>query len=921
MKKFLAKEAFFLYFLCGFFQLFFISSTKAETIAEGVTLTELTSDGRSSAVSWAYQGDNILILRSEGTYQRELLVMNSDGSNEKSVSDLGYPYFAEWSWDGSKISYLFSTSMGNNTESEAYVYIYDLVTNRSIDASAPYSQRVFEEENGPFWSPDNTQVAYQILNPTSRNYEILTANAQTGRYQEILTGRGDVEAQRWNFSIPSKLSVLIDSTSGQGQEIATVNPDGRELIYLTDTSDEQFSRVDDARWSPAGDWLAFISNMDMSESERVLAITGGFGGGGGGAGFGGGGGGNRGGGGGGNRGGGGGGNRGGGGRDDFDRGGFGGFGPMDCFIARPDGSEIRNLTNAGSTTIEEQLVIMEPTWSWDGRWILSTGNRYDEDGLSIPTIYLIDPNNGGYEPIITSEPRNTNEYNSFSFTKWSYDSTKILILSTRYEVSNWGPERILERPEYVLSIYDVNSKTSEDIIIYDSESDDERIYATSRGLNKISWSPDNRSLLLTIREIISTADNTSESDVYRVDLPPRLISPVAAEYVGPPVSRVVAAVQTSEEPLEVEQTSTPAQSIRDTVEVQVEEQGTVSVIISPQHMTIEEALDSLPNSYSQYLSSNTARNILLFKGESYVLSELLQDLELIDTPAPHIMVDFMAVELSEYANKSLGLDWTYSQDSVAFYQPLGAPIQKFGFDNPPTENDGIGFPSGALDTLYALSGQGQSFYRGVGKMPEEFFIRLNSLVQDGKGNILANPRTVAMSGKESTITIRRTLNYFFNEGFDVAGRQIVQKDDITSDTDGIIIPTLLADGTIHLSIDVRIGTYSFSPDAGLPLQTTRESQTEVIVENGQTLILGGLREQQISSAVTKVPILGDIPILGNLFKNATEATENTILTIFITPHLLQPDEESPQWQQLDPEELEIIPIISEVSEVDPENQD
>ena len=283
-------------------------------------------------------------------------------------------------------------------------------------------------------------------------------------------------------------------------------------------------------------------------------------------------------------------------------------------------------------------------------------------------------------------------------------------------------------------------------------------------------------------------------------------------------------------------------------------------------------------------------------------------MNLVDTPAPHILVDLLAVELSDSANRSLGLDWAVAEDHFGFYQPAGSPVQKYGRVD--TDEDyRAGFPSGALDELYRIPGAGQSFYQGVGELPSEFFIRLNTLVEDGEGTILANPRTVAMSGKESLINIRKTLNYFYDEGFDVAGRPIVRKSDISADTEGRIVPTLLADGTIHLVVDVQVGNYTFTPDQGLPQLTTRQSTTEVNVREGQTLVLGGLRQQEMGNTVTKVPFLGDLPVLGVLFKHEEEVVKNSVLTIFITPHILQPESPAPEWPQLNPEDHKIIPIM------------
>ena len=302
--------------------------------------------------------------------------------------------------------------------------------------------------------------------------------------------------------------------------------------------------------------------------------------------------------------------------------------------------------------------------------------------------------------------------------------------------------------------------------------------------------------------------------------------------------------------------------------------------------------------YGQYFTVNPSRNIILFKGPPHILAEMKSDLKLIDSPPPHILVDLLAVELSEEANRDLGLDWTYSQGRFAFFQPRGNAVRDL------TPDPGLG-------GITTFPGVGQAFYQGVGTLPREFFVRLSILVKDGEGTILANPRTVATSGVESSINIRKTLNYFFNEGFDVAGRPVVKKSDISSDTIGRITPTLLPDGRIHLVVDVKVGTFTFTQDAGLPELTTRESATEVTVDQGETIVIGGLRQQEKSNTVNKVPLLGDLPLLGFLFRHQETRTRHNVLTIFITPQVLSGDNLRPDWLQLDPSEHQIVPIMKE----------
>ena len=256
------------------------------------------------------------------------------------------------------------------------------------------------------------------------------------------------------------------------------------------------------------------------------------------------------------------------------------------------------------------------------------------------------------------------------------------------------------------------------------------------------------------------------------------------------------------------------------------------------------------------------------------------------------------MELTDEANRELGLDWTYAEGRFGMFQPMGNAIRDLS-------------PDASLNGLTTYPGTGQVFYQGVGQLPREFFVRLNALVQDGKGTILTNPRTVAVSGQEAMIQIRKTLNYFFNEGYDTSGRPIVKKSDISADTQGRITPTLLADGRINMAVSVKVGSFTFTPDAGLPEQVNRESTTVVTVREGQTLVIGGLRQQEMSEAVIKVPILGDIPIIGLLFKKTQKVTRNSVLTLFITPHVLLPDVPAPDWPQIDADDHKIQPIMKE----------
>lgn len=818
------------------------SSGLSEIIAEGVTLVPLTNDGKSRAVAWACHGDWVAFVRQVGdSSQWQLYIMKSDGTEARPACPVGDVFFAEWSWAGDRIAYEFSNAVED--ESQAAAYIYNVSQNQSTTISPPYRRGNFDPDDGPFWSPDDRYLAYKVRLGPTRTRQIWVYDAATERTWHLLPERGEGKHPRWSSSLPSRLCLLVAASGNY--DVVTVNPDGTALTMITDIGSESL-RAGGPQWSPVEDVVAFTFDKDMTQSERGQRC--------------------------------------------------------DAWVGRADGSDARNLTKATSPATENQLALDTPLWSWGGRYLLSKGDRFDIQGNGIDTLYLIDPNSGGYKILMTSYPRKDGVLDGFEAIKWSYDSTKIAFLTKRSTVRNWGPDSRSENQRTAVTIYDMTTGKAEDILLLSEEQDRKQIEASDDrgdGVTNISWSPDSRSLLITISRIISQADQILQPDVYRVDLPERLISPLARACDGPPIGRTSSLTAGITPPAEQQgQRSAAAPPETAALEPSPKGSGTVTRTVEPVHMTVAEALLSLPPKYGQYLTANASRNLFLFEGPAELLADLQNNLKLIDTPASHILVDLLAVELTDEATRELGLDWTYAKGRFGMFQPMGNAVRDLS-------------PDTTLDGLTTYPGTGQFFYQGVGRLPEEFFVRLNALIKDGKGTILTNPRTVAVSGQEAMIQIRKTLNYFFNEGYDVSGRPIVKKSDISADTQGRITPTLLADGRISMVVSVKVGSFTFTPDAGLPEQVNRESTTSVVVREGQTLVIGGLRQQEMTEAIIKVPLLGDLPLIGPLFRKTQKVARNSVLTLFITPHVLLPDGPSPNWPQLDPREHTIQPIMPE----------
>jgi type IV pilus assembly protein PilQ len=100
-----------------------------------------------------------------------------------------------------------------------------------------------------------------------------------------------------------------------------------------------------------------------------------------------------------------------------------------------------------------------------------------------------------------------------------------------------------------------------------------------------------------------------------------------------------------------------------------------------------------------------------------------------------------------------------------------------------------------------------------------------------------------------------------------------------------VTPQITPDGNIILDVDVNKDSVGQETKAGFAIDT-KHVKTQVLVENGGTVVLGGIYQQNLRSEVTKVPLLGDIPVVGNLFKTKSDTNDKTELLVFITPKIV-----------------------------------
>jgi type IV pilus assembly protein PilQ len=169
-------------------------------------------------------------------------------------------------------------------------------------------------------------------------------------------------------------------------------------------------------------------------------------------------------------------------------------------------------------------------------------------------------------------------------------------------------------------------------------------------------------------------------------------------------------------------------------------------------------------------------------------------------------------------------------------------------------------------------------------------IELSALQQEGRGEVISNPRLVTANQREAVIRQGREVGYVTITGGSngAAATPNVQFKEALLELK--VTPTITNDGRVFLNLNVKkdeVGEFIDLGDYGLvPQIDKREITTAVLVEDGQTVVIGGVYEFTDRSSLSKIPFLGDIPFLGNLFKKKGRLKEKAELLIFITPKVL-----------------------------------
>lgn len=193
-----------------------------------------------------------------------------------------------------------------------------------------------------------------------------------------------------------------------------------------------------------------------------------------------------------------------------------------------------------------------------------------------------------------------------------------------------------------------------------------------------------------------------------------------------------------------------------------------------------------------------------------------------------------------------------------------------------------------LNTSFATGTQSAMAFTILGNNLD-LDIELQALQEEGRGEVVANPRVITANQREAVIKQGDEVGYVTISGTGANATATVQFKEALLELK--VTPTITQDNRVFLALGVKkdeVAGFIDVPGGGrVPQITKREVNTSVLINNGQTVVVGGIYEFERREDLAKVPFLGDIPALGNLFRTRSRENEKAELLIFVTPRILQ----------------------------------
>jgi len=328
--------------------------------------------------------------------------------------------------------------------------------------------------------------------------------------------------------------------------------------------------------------------------------------------------------------------------------------------------------------------------------------------------------------------------------------------------------------------------------------------------------------------------------------------------------------------------------------------GSVAVVQMRGQLGWKFGDESLTKREREEVMTDSRSKVLLVSDISSYIDKIKDVISKVDTKPKQVLIEAKIIEVNHDKLKDIGFDWgtgpTGAENSALEYIDLNkGNNKKFGAHMMGDQNTPSIFNPETSGLDSSDTGLKLSFKKLSGA---EFEVILHALAEDVEANILSAPRIMTLDNQEATIMI--------GTKYPILKANVSGTDQTTTTTTldyyqdiGIqlnVVPQICDEGHINMIVHPAVTSYTSTLQAKssggtvlaeYPIIITREAETQVLLEDKETIVIGGLLKDVKSKGTTKVPLLGDIPLLGKLFRRDTTDAEKVDLLIFINAKILE----------------------------------
>ncbi len=322
---------------------------------------------------------------------------------------------------------------------------------------------------------------------------------------------------------------------------------------------------------------------------------------------------------------------------------------------------------------------------------------------------------------------------------------------------------------------------------------------------------------------------------------------------------------------------------------------------------------ALEASQQVQVTADEGTNALIIAASAQDYEVIAEIIEKLDIVREQVLVEMLIMEVSEDVLVEIGIDW------ATFDEAVEGSIRAFGATNfgPRVVGPRVDSASGDIEGLAVGAWRGSGDNVRIGAI-------LHALQKESGVNILSTPHITTSNHQTAKMIVGENIPYVKESRIttaDVFAPTVIDTFDykdvgITLE----ITPHISQGGLVRLEIDTEFtklieGVTGTSVNT--PTTATRQAQTVVSMKSGSTIVIGGLIRDDKTTVERKIPLLGDIPVIGNLFKFQRVQLQKTNLLIFITPHVASSQEDLEQITEAKKKEMELA--LETIEQEDTEN--